>query len=167
MKTTFISLFLLLFSVVLYSQEPNKPYNEKADIRADIKKAVATARKENKHVMIQWGGNWCPWCIRFHKLAFSEHRIDSLLKADYVYVLANVPKEKNLRDYKLYGEYGYPNRFGFPVFVILDGNGKELHIQNSEYLEYAKSPGYDTTKVIEFLKMWNVKALDPATYSGK
>jgi thioredoxin-related protein len=167
MRTTLISLFFLVCSVIAFSQDASKPYNNNADVKADIRKAIQEANIRNKHVLIQWGGNWCPWCIRFHKLAISEHRIDSVLRSDYVYVLANVPKEKNLRDYKLYGEYGYPNRFGFPVFVILDGNGKQLHIQDSGLLEYAKSPGYDTTKVLNFLEMWNVKAVDPATYSGK
>jgi hypothetical protein len=48
--------------------------------------------------------------------------------------------------------------------VILDGNGKKLHIQDSGILENCGTPGYDTTKVATFLKMWNVKALDPAMY---
>ena len=52
-----------------------------------------------------------------------------------------------------------------PVFVILDGNGKLLHIQDSGFLEHCQVKGYDTTKVLTFLKMWNVKAMDPATYS--
>jgi hypothetical protein len=63
----------------------------------------------------------------------------------------------------------YPNRFGYPVFVILDQNGKELHIQDSGILENCDPniKGYDTTKVVTFLKMWNVRALDPATYKIK
>jgi thioredoxin-related protein len=167
MKTTIISLFLLLFSVLAFSQDKAQPYNPNQDIRVDVKTAIAKAKAEHKHVLIQWGGNWCPWCIRFHNLVTSEPRIDSIMKKDYVYILASVPKEKEKRDYNLYKEFGYPVRFGFPVFVILDGNGKQLHIQDSGLLEYAKSPGYDTTKVFTFLKMWNVRALDPATYPVK
>jgi thioredoxin-related protein len=168
MKSTLIFLCFLMSVITVSAQsKPDQPYNENADIRADVKAAVIKAKKENKNVLIQWGGNWCPWCIRFHKLVLGEKRIDSIMKKDYVYILANVPKEKNKRDFALYGEYGYPNRFGFPVFVILDGNGKQLHIQDSEYLEYGKTPGYDTTKVFTFLKMWNVKALDPASYTVK
>ncbi|MCX6244974.1 MAG: thioredoxin family protein [Bacteroidetes bacterium] len=167
MKTTFFSILFFLSSIFIFAQETYKPYNENADIRADLKKAVQTAKEQHKHVLIQWGGNWCPWCIRFHKLASSEHQIDSIIKKDYVFVLANVPREKSKRDMGLYGEYGYPNRFGFPVFVVLDGNGKQLHIQDSGLLEYAKAPGYDTSKVVNFLKMWNVKAVDPASYTGK
>jgi thioredoxin-related protein len=167
MKTTLISIFFLLASVLIFAQDQSKLYNENADIRADLKKAVQMAKEQHKHVLIQWGGNWCPWCIRFHKLVQGEHQVDSIMKKDYVYILANVPKEKSKRDMVLYGQYGYPNRFGFPVFVVLDGNGKQLHIQDSGLLEYAKAPGYDTVKVVNFLKMWNVKAVNPDTYAGK
>ena len=93
--------------------------------------------------------------------------MDSLIKADYIYVLANVPREKEKRDYQLFQEYDYPNRFGYPVFVILDGNGKKLHIQDSGILEHCTEKGYDTTKVVTFLRQWNVKALDPGTYNKK
>jgi thioredoxin-related protein len=156
-----------LLPVTLSAQTPPKPYNENQDIRADLKKATALAKKDNKHVLIQFGGNWCPWCIRFHQMAHGAQPIDSLLKADYVYMLANVPQDKKKRDYKLFQEFGYPNRFGYPVFVILNGDGKLLHIQDSGILEHCQVKGYDTTKVVTFLKMWNVKALDPATYKVK
>lgn len=34
-----------------------------------------------------------------------------------------------------------PQRFGFPVFVVLDETGKVLHIQDSSFLEEGK--GYN------------------------
>ncbi len=165
MKKIIILFFVLGSFLCGFAQKPaDQPYNPNQDIRTDVKKAVAKAKAESKHVLIQWGGNWCPWCIRFHNLVGTEPRLDSIMKKDYVYILANVPKEKDKRDFQLYKDFGYPVRFGFPVFVVLDGNGKQLHIQDSGLLEYGKTPGYDTAKVENFLRMWNVKALDPATY---
>ncbi|MDP1620967.1 MAG: thioredoxin family protein [Bacteroidales bacterium] len=162
---TLLSFVICHLSIVTaYGQSPVKPYDENQDVRADLKKATTLAEKENKHVLVQMGGNWCPWCIRFHKMAGEAQPIDSLLKADYVYVLANVPQDKKKRDYQLFRDYGYPNRFGYPVFLILDGQGKLLHIQDSGILEHCVAKGYDTTKVVTFLKMWNVKAIDPDTY---
>jgi thioredoxin-related protein len=171
MKKILLVVAVILFvichvsSVTSFGQTPAKPYNENQDVRADLKKATARAKKENKHVLIQFGGNWCPWCIRFHQMANGAQPIDSLIKADYVYTMANVPQDKKKRDYKLFQEFGYPNRFGYPVFVILNGDGKVLHIQDSGILEHCQVKGYDTTKVVTFLKMWNVKALDPGTYN--
>ena len=168
MKKILVILAFLVMATSSFSQTTSsQPYNPNQDIRADVKAAVVKAKAENKHVLIQWGGNWCPWCLKFHALVTSQRQIDSIMKKDYIYVLASVPKEKDKRDYNLYKEFGYPVRFGFPVFVILDSNGKQLHIQDSGLLEYAKAPGYDTTKVLTFLKMWNVKAVDPASYPVK
>ena len=151
------------------AQSPGKPYNENQDARADLKKALETAKKENRNVLIQFGGNWCPWCLRFHALVNSERQLDSLMKANYVYQLINVPKEKDKRDMGLFADYGYPNRFGYPVFVILGPDGKRLNTQDSDAFEYPSEvvKGYDTTKVARFLTMWGPKAIDPATYHVK
>ena len=156
-------LLLALFSLAAYSQEASKPYNPAADAKADLKAAVERAKKENKHVLVQIGGNWCPWCLRFHALAHGAPKVDSILKADYVYLLLNYSKENKNMD--IMKEFGYPNRFGFPVFAVLGNDGKVLHLQDSGVLEHCSVKGYDTTKVVTFLRMWNVKALDPATYS--
>ncbi|MCX6242346.1 MAG: thioredoxin family protein [Bacteroidetes bacterium] len=168
MQKIILTLTLLLGLTMSYAQQP-KPYNENQDARADIKKAIAQAQKENKNVMMQFGGNWCPWCMRFHALVTSYPKLDSLMKANYVYVLINVPsaKDKAKRDYTLFAEYQYPNRFGFPVFVILDSKGQRLNTVDSDGFEYPnpKVPGYDTLKVERFLKMWSVKALDAKSYN--
>jgi len=153
-----------LLIVSVHAQEPVKPYREDQDLRADLKQAVSAAAREGRHVLVQFGGNWCPWCLRFHQLARNEPTIDSLLKADYVYMMGTVPQDKKKRDYALFAEYGYPNRFGYPVFVVLNGQGKVLHIQDSGILEHCREKGYDTSKVVNFLKMWNPRAVDPATY---
>lgn len=58
---------------------------------------------------------------------------------------------------------GYPQRFGFPVFVILDGQGNRIHTQNSAYLEEGR--GHSTKKVLEFLKDWSPTAIDPKQYA--
>ncbi|MEI7498937.1 MAG: thioredoxin family protein [Bacteroidota bacterium] len=167
MKMFSLLVLMGLFILTVSAQEAPKPYNENADARTDLKKAIAQAKMENKHVLIQFGGNWCPWCIRFHQMAFGAKSIDSLLKANYVYMLLNVSQDKKKRDYALFKEFEYPNRFGYPVFVVLDGNGKQLHIQDSGILEHCRVKGYDTAKVVTFLKMWTPKALDPATYQVK
>jgi len=53
----------------------------------------------------------------------------------------------------------YPQRFGYPVFIILNAKGDRIHTQNSGYLEQDK--GYDPKKVVDFLKQWSPAALDP------
>jgi hypothetical protein len=107
--------------------------------------------------------------MKFHALVTGYPKLDSLMKADYVYLLINVPKEKDKRDFALFQQLEYPNRFGYPVFLIFDGTGKRINTVDSDGFEYpnTKVPGYDTAKVERFLKLWTVKALDPKTYAVK
>ena len=81
----------------------------------------------------------------------------SLLKKDYVVEYINYSKEnKNLDALK---RLEFPQRFGFPVLVIIDRNGKRIHTQNSVYLEQGR--GYSKDKVMSFLNSWKPSALDP------
>lgn len=138
-------------------------YNPMADASADIKSAVARASSENKQVLIQVGGNWCPWCVKLHNLFKSDPKIDSVLKADYVFVLLNYSKEnKNFATLK---DLEFPQRFGFPVLVVLDKNGKRIHTQDSGLLE--SGDGYDTKKVFTFLKSWSIVSMNLASYPEK
>ena len=159
MKKNFL-LIMFLMSAMVNAQDKVQIYDPMADARHDLQQAIQQAGQENKHVLIQVGGNWCPWCVKLHGFFESEAVIDSILKADYVRVKINFSKEnKNPETMTL---LEYPQRFGFPVLVVLDAAGKRLHTQNTGYLEQDK--GYDVEKVKGFLLDWNRAAINPATY---
>jgi uncharacterized protein YyaL (SSP411 family) len=151
-----ISTIFLTTSLTFSQAEEVKIYNPEANAREDIAAAVKQAKAENKHVLLQIGGNWCPWCVRLHDLEASDPEIDSLLKADYIRVMVNIPREKDNRDYELLATLENPQRFGFPVLVILNQEGGRIHTQDSWYLEQDKT--YDRAKVVQLFKMWNVAA---------
>jgi len=160
MKSITLIISLVLFSSYLFSQtEPAQIYNPDANAREDIAKAVQKAKAENKHVLLQIGGNWCPWCVHLHEMETTDNQIDSLLKADYVMVLVNVPKEKEKRNPELMASLDNPQRFGFPVLVVLNQEGERIHTQDSWYLEQDKT--YDREKLVQFFRMWNVTAVNP------
>jgi thioredoxin-related protein len=162
-KVLMVILITLFFSKVFGQQNNDLPYNPKADAKKEINAAIAKAKKEGKHVLIQVGGNWCPWCIKMHKLLHSDKELNSALNSNYIYVTLNYsPDNYNER---LMKQYEYPNRFGFPVILILDGNGKKLHTQNTSYLEEGNE--YNKARMIEFFKGWTKTAIDPKTYEVK
>ena len=66
-KVTFL-MFVVFFTSNLFSQQ-TKPYNDKINAVEQINKAIEQANKENKYVLCQVGGNWCPWCLIFAELA--------------------------------------------------------------------------------------------------
>lgn len=166
MKQLVLALILCLsISGVAFAQENNaakaqekvKLYNPNANAKADIDAAVAKAKAANKHVFVQVGGNWCGWCIAFHKLVDATPELKSYLDGNYETVLVNYSQEN--KNEAVMASLGNPGRFGFPVFVILDGSGKVIHIQNSAYLEEGK--GHSVKKVMDFLKGWTVDAVNP------
>lgn len=161
MKSFFIAAFLLL-SVAGFSQDMTKfkLYKPEENAEKGIKEAVKKAKDENKHVMIQIGGNWCIWCARFNQFVTDDKSLDSLVNANYVVYHLNYSKEN--KNESLLEKYEFPQRFGFPVFLVLDGKGDLLHTQNSAYLEAGK--GYDKEKVSGFFTDWSKKALDPSQY---
>ncbi len=158
-----ISFGLLLSASWLNAQDMKKfnLYKPAEDASAKIELAVATAGREGKHVLIQVGGNWCIWCARFHEFITKDSGIDSIVKDNYiVYHLNYSPENENDA---ILAKYEFPQRFGFPVFLVLDGKGRLLHTQNSVYLEDGKS-SYVRSTVLGFLKDWSPGALDPKNY---
>jgi thioredoxin-related protein len=154
-KNMFLLTALLVASLSLLAQE-KKLYNPAADAKADIEAAVKKASAENKFVVLQAGGNWCSWCLEFAKISKANPQIDSLINSSFVWYELNFSKENKNED--ILAKYGYPQRFGFPVFIILDAKGQRMHTQNSEYLEDGKK-SYDQKKVFEFLQKWTPASL--------
>jgi len=170
-RFSFLLIAILTISMASFAQEqssePKKEavtiYNPNANARADIDAAVLRAKKSQKHVFIQVGGNWCSWCIAFHHMVDNTPELKTYLNDHYEIVLVNYSKENE--NQAVMASLGYPGRFGYPVFVILDGKGKLLHTENSAYLEEGK--GHSPKKVLDFLKNWTYAAVDPATYAKK
>lgn len=158
----FILIVLLFVSSVITAQDLKKfnLYKPEENAEEKIGEAIQEAKAKNKHIFIQVGGNWCIWCARFHEFAAKDQSIDSLIQENFVVYHLNYSKENY--NSALLAKYRYPQRFGFPVFLILDAIGNLLHIQNSEYLEEEKS--YSKRKVMDFLSNWTPKALDPSNY---
>src|ERR1700749_4726524 len=70
-----------------------KLYNPAADAKADIADAVKKAAAEHKNVLLQIGGNWCIWCIRFNNLVSIDPDLNKYLRDNYVVVHVNYSKE--------------------------------------------------------------------------
>ncbi len=142
------------------SPESPKLYDPERNAMAEIDSAVYKAGTGNKHVIVQIGGNWCKWCIRLHQFIESHHQLDSIINTDYILVRVNYSQENN--NPEAMARLEFPDRFGFPVLVILDGKGNRLHTQDTYFLE--QEDGYNEEKIKRFLLNWNMKAVSPETY---
>jgi thioredoxin-related protein len=152
--------FSIFFTLGLRANDSTKLYNPSAFVERDVANLVKQAKKEKKHVLLMVGGNWCSWCYRFNNFVMTDTSLKNILDKNYIVYHLNYSKEnKNLPYLK---KLGFPQRFGFPVFVILDSKGRQIHTQDSGLLEKEKS--YDYEKVKTFLFNWAPSAFDESQY---
>ena len=137
---------------------PKKVYNEQINPLEQIDQAVARAQSEGKYVICQVGGNWCPWCLRFADFITNDSTINAVIEQNFVYIHTNYhPRKAGEVGKALMKRLNNAGRFGFPVFVVLDGQGNVLHIQDSSFLEEGK--GYNKEKVLRFFQNWTPAAV--------
>lgn len=163
MKKIFLFLLLVLVTIAARAQTSlKKVYDEKVNPMEQIDKALATVKNDGnkKFVVCQVGGNWCPWCLRFADFISKDSDIMKVVNNNFVYLHVNYnPRKGNDENAAaLMKRLNHPQRFGFPVFVILNVDGKVVHIQDSSFLEEGK--GYNKEKVLRFFKCWTPSAVN-------
>ena len=165
-KAIVISLLTTFFALTINAQTAvKKVYDEDINPIEQIDQAVAKAKSEGKFVICQVGGNWCPWCLRFADFITNDTTISKVIDENFVYIHVNYNPRKSEGEEKMQlakrmlERLNNPARFGFPVFVVLDAEGKVIHIQDSSFLEEGK--GYSQEKVLRFFKNWTPKAVKP------
>ena len=159
MKRTIIAFVALLLTVAVNAQTGlKKVYNEDVNPIEQIDQAIVKAKSEGKFVICQVGGNWCPWCLRFADFITKDTTITKVINENFEYIHVNYNprksqgEEKQAQGKALMKRLDNCGRFGFPVFVVLDEEGKVIHIQDSSFLEEGKS--YSQEKVLRFFKNW-------------
>jgi thiol-disulfide isomerase/thioredoxin len=138
------------------AEKPARPplYDEQADAREQIAAALAKAKKENQRVLIQWGGNWCGWCIKLDELCRSDPAVRKQLQYEYQVVHVDAGRDgKNMDLAKSYSA----EIDGFPYLTVLDAEGKPIANQETGLLEERDADGKVTGKhvpgaVLAFLK---------------
>lgn len=154
-KILIVMLTLLCYATTSHSQTV---YDEKADAIKQLDQAIDQAKQENKYVFAMVGGNWCKWCLMFNEFTQTNQNVKKTLADNFIFIHINYskanPNEAAMK------RLGYPQRFGFPVFVILNEKGERVHTQSSGYLEQGN--GYSGKEVVSFLNNWTKQAVTVA-----
>ena len=161
MKKNILILLLALVSIGMNAQTAlPKVYNENIDPIKQIERTVSKASGSKKNIIVQLGGNWCIWCLRFADFITKDADIKACIDTNYEYIHVNIPR-RGTPQYEaaapLQKRLNNAGRFGYPVLVVLSPSGKVLHIQDSSFLESGNS--YDQAKVLRFLKNWTPEAV--------
>ena len=166
MKKLILTLMSACIALAMEAQTSLKEvYDEDINPLEQIDQAVAKARAEGKFVVCQVGGNWCPWCLRFADFITSDSLVSKVIEENFEYIHVNYNPRKQEGEASarqaeaLMKRLNGCGRFGYPVFVVLDEDGKVVHIQDSSFLE--EGQGYNQEKVLRFFKGWTPKAVRP------
>ncbi|MFN5051630.1 MAG: thioredoxin family protein [Planctomyces sp.] len=123
-------------------------YMEAANGEELIAAALKRAQRDHKHVLIEWGGNWCGWCWKLHDVFHNESTVQPLVHEEFELVLIDQGKNNELM-LKYAGEAGVS---GFPHLTVLDSAGAVLTNQETGSLEVG--PQHDPQRVAAFLQKW-------------
>jgi thioredoxin-related protein len=127
-------------------------YDPNADAAAQISHAIVKAKKNNKHILIVYGGNWCGWCYKLHDCFNQNADIKKLLRYEYELVMVDIRTNEDL-----------PKRFnakpdGYPYLTVLDTEGKVIINQSTVPLEEGRA--HVPEKVYAFLNKFKPKPLN-------
>ncbi len=155
--TVFTLVLAFIFGVVMpltaqaqAKEKQENIYNPALDVKGEIIKSMDQAKKENKHIILMFGANWCPWCHRLHQLLKADAAIKQFLAANYLLIMVDIGEKSNEplnRD--LVARYGL-GKMGYPCLAILSADETLLCAQSSGVLE--KGKGHDPEKVLCLLK---------------
>jgi thiol:disulfide interchange protein len=143
---------VLLTPAVLPAQaqfSPRHIYNENADPHAEIRDAIATAAREHKRVILDFGGNWCGDC-QVLDYYFHQQPNAALLTGNFILVDIDIGRmDKNV---DVANKYDVPLGKGVPALAVLDSHGRLLYSQKNG--EFEKMRHMDPNSVTSFLEQW-------------
>ena len=138
-----IVLFTLLLTAV--AGAASRPYDESADAKAAVQRALAAAKESQLPVLIIFGANWCEDC-RVLDEALTHGKSAELVAKEFKVVKVDVGNfDRNL---DLAAAYGNPIKKGIPAAVVLSANNGVLYTTRAG--ELANARRMSDTGIYEF-----------------
>ena len=127
----------------------SKNYDYHRDIFTDSQAALDLAKKHNKRLIIDIGGNWCSWCMALKRTIENDVEINRQLHNNFIVLKVNVSKENNNQNFIS----GLPKFNGYPQIFISSAEGEILHSQDTnQFLNSNKK--YAKEKILAFIEHW-------------
>ncbi|MGI4829651.1 MAG: thioredoxin family protein [Janthinobacterium lividum] len=121
-------------------------YPETANASEDISAAEAVALHQHKHILLDFGGNWCGDC---QVLDFYYHQgSNGDLLAKY-YVVVHIDIGHMDHNVDIAKRYGVPITHGVPALAVLDAHGKVLYAEREKEFEHTSPEA-----ITAFLNRW-------------
>ncbi len=140
------ALLLWTLSHALLAQDLPTRFDPARDAAADVATAATAARAQRKRVLVDVGGEWCPWCHILDRFVAANADVKKLVDDNYVWVKVNWSPQN--RNEALLSRW--PKVQGYPHLFVLDDAARLLHSQGTGELEAGQD--YDKQKVLAFLR---------------
>ncbi len=131
------------------------PYDEAADAQAQVTAALAEAQRSGKHVLLDFGANWCPDCRVLAGIA-DRPEVKPWLDANYVTVLIDTGRHNKNMD--IAQHYGLALQ-AIPSVLVLTADGQVVN--RDEALALGDARTMAPQDVVALLARWSGQA--PAT----
>jgi thioredoxin-related protein len=130
------------------SSLPPAGYDPSRDPAADLKTAVAQAQKEHKRILLEVGGEWCPYCRLLNKTIHEDRQLLSRLESNFIVLKVNFSAE--VKNEAFLSQY--PKIPSYPHLFVLDADGKLLLSQTPD--DFMKDDKYVPDRVLAFVEKW-------------
>jgi thioredoxin-related protein len=128
------------------------PYDPNRDAAKDFEHASLQAKSQQKNILLEVGGDWCGWCHILDKFLTDNDSIREELLSTFVFLKVSVGPENQNKTLLS----RYPRLKGYPAFIITDGDGNLLEVENTSKLESRNS--FSAAKFRKFIKKWKARA---------
>jgi uncharacterized protein YyaL (SSP411 family) len=152
-RTSFLVIALILASTFVAAQQTlqmdPKLYDPSVDSRKEIAAALQEAKKDNKRIILVYGGNWCFDC---HVLNYWFHQPGIVETVEQNYHVVHVDIGRFDKNLDLAEKYGVTIKKGVPAVAILSPLGKVLFSDTTGQFENAR--GMNPNDIAAFLEKW-------------
>jgi thioredoxin 1 len=122
-------------------------FDVNADPVVSIRTALSAANRENKRVLVEFGGNTCDSCSRLNAAFTQDAEIATTLQKAFVLVMVDMEANQ-----KLAARYD-TLREQVPFLALLNREGKIMKRRRTDELQAGSK--LDVGKVKEFLQQWS------------
>jgi thioredoxin 1 len=145
---------ILILSTASLRGQNRLIYSDTANAHTDIAQAIRQATAQHKHIILDFGGNWCGDCQVLNIYLHQPPNLDLLEKN---FILVHIDIGHMDRNTDVADQYQVPIKHGVPALAVLDQHGRLLYSQKNKEGEIMSRLD-DPALVTQFLNQWKPKS---------
>ncbi|WP_286263363.1 thioredoxin family protein [Thalassotalea atypica] len=132
----------------------SKIYDDKRDPFKDAVAAIELAKKTNRNVLIEIGGNWCTWCHKMDAFLDKNPDVYYALHTEFVVLKVNVSDSNENEAFMK----GLPPVLGYPHMYVSTNAGKM--VLSKDTAELQENGQYSKSNWLSFIDKWKPEKED-------